>query len=69
MTQSSRTQPTDAWNSLTEYQRAEQRAMGSAVAGIVFFILGLTLGVMLMDRVMPTSRGAAEQAMALPLTD
>lgn len=65
MIQSNRTETAPIWIGQTE----NRRAIGSAVAGTVFLILGITLGVILMDRLMPASLAAAEQAMAPPLGD
>ena len=69
MTQIGISNPGPAWASLSELQRAEWRTRRAAAAGTLLLILGLVAGVMLLDRLMPTSRPAAEQAMALPYTD
>ncbi len=69
MTRNGMTNSNGAWTSLGEYQRAEHRAMRTRITGIVMFVLGLAVGVLLMDRAMPASRAAAEQAMLAPHAD
>ncbi len=69
MTRIGMTNSDSTWTSLGEYRRAEHRAMRVRVMGIVMFVLGLAVGVLLMDRAMPASHAAAEQAMVVPHTD